>query len=92
MTTDRTAIRRWLEVGGRTHRPPIRALQGRHRSIVAPLAATLAAGRRGDAVARFMTYVGMPAEQVAGLRQSPFFPALEAIAPTLAYDHAGLLG
>ncbi len=43
MTTDRTAIRRWLEVGGGTYRPPIHARKGRHRSIVAPLAATLAA-------------------------------------------------
>jgi CHAD domain-containing protein len=43
MTTDRTAIRRWLEVGGGAHRPPIRVRKGRHRSIVAPLAATLAA-------------------------------------------------
>jgi pimeloyl-ACP methyl ester carboxylesterase len=56
------------------------------------LAAALAAGRRGDAVTRFMAHVGMPAEQIAGMRQSPFFPALEAIAPTLAYDHAGLMG
>ena len=56
------------------------------------LAAALAAGRRGDAVARFMADVGMPAEQIAGMRQSPFFPALEAVALTLAYDHAGLMG
>jgi len=43
MTTDRTAIRRWLPVGGSPNRPPWRARQVRHRSIVAPLAATLAA-------------------------------------------------
>ncbi len=43
MTTDRTAIRRWLSVGGSPHRPPWRARKVRHRSIVAPLAATLAA-------------------------------------------------
>ena len=53
---------------------------------------TLADGRNGDAVALFMTLVGMPAEQVDQLRQSPWFPALEGIAPTLAYDHAGLMG
>jgi len=34
----------------------------------------------------------MPAEQVDQLRRSPWFPALEGIAPTLAYDHAGLMG
>jgi pimeloyl-ACP methyl ester carboxylesterase len=51
----------------------------------------LDAGRRGDAVALFMTNVGMPAEAVAGMRAQPFWAALEAIAPTLAYDDA-LLG
>lgn len=51
----------------------------------------LDAGRRGDAVALFMTNVGMPSEAVAGMRAQPFWAALEAIAPTLAYDDA-LLG
>jgi pimeloyl-ACP methyl ester carboxylesterase len=52
----------------------------------------LAAGRRGDAVALFMRYVGTPPEQVAGMRQAPFWPSLEAIAPTLAYDHTEIMG
>jgi Alpha/beta hydrolase family len=56
------------------------------------LAVALADGRRADAVAQFMTYVGTPADQVDAMRQAPWFGALEAIAPTLAYDHAGLLG
>jgi CHAD domain-containing protein len=43
MTTDRTAIRRWLAVGGAANRPPWRARKARHRPIVAPLAVTLAA-------------------------------------------------
>jgi len=68
------------------------AAQGPWTAYLSDLAASLAEGRRGDAVARFMAQVGMPAEQITGMRQSPFFPALEAIAPTLAYDHAGLLG
>ena len=50
----------------------------------------LAAGRRGDAVARFMTLVGMPPQAVDGMRGSPAWPMLEAIAPTLAYDDAVL--
>lgn len=50
----------------------------------------LAQERRGDAVALFMTRVGMPAEAVAGFRATPAFAALEAIAPTLAYDDAVL--
>ncbi|MGH2477172.1 MAG: alpha/beta fold hydrolase [Candidatus Limnocylindrales bacterium] len=48
--------------------------------------------RRGDAVALFMGYVGTPAEQLDGMRRSPFWPDLEAIAPTLAYDHAAIVG
>lgn len=51
----------------------------------------LGAGRRGDAVALFMTNVGIPDQGVAGIRAQPGWAALEAIAPTLAYDDA-LLG
>jgi pimeloyl-ACP methyl ester carboxylesterase len=47
----------------------------------------LAAGRRGDMVELFLTTaVGLPAEFVAPLRQSPFFPSMEAVAHTLVYD------
>jgi pimeloyl-ACP methyl ester carboxylesterase len=53
---------------------------------------SLAAGHRGDAVALFMTYVGIPAAQIAGMREQPFWAGLEALAPTLSYDHTGLLG
>jgi pimeloyl-ACP methyl ester carboxylesterase len=52
----------------------------------------LAAGRRGDAVALFMTYVGVPAQAIAGMRAGPGWPTLEAIAPTLAYDDEVLAG
>jgi len=52
----------------------------------------LAEGRRGDAVALFMRFVGTPAEQVDGMRSEPFWPGIEAVAPTLAYDHAAILG
>jgi pimeloyl-ACP methyl ester carboxylesterase len=54
------------------------------------LAEHLAAGRRGDAVARFMAMVGMPAPAIEAMRHSPAWAALEAIAPTLAYDNAAL--
>ena len=50
----------------------------------------LAADRRGDAVALFMTYLGMPADHLGGMRQDPMWPKLEAVAPTLAYDAAAL--
>lgn len=56
------------------------------------LAAALADNRRGDAAALFMRLVGMPAEQVDVMRQAPFWPSMEAVAPTLAYDHAGVMG
>jgi pimeloyl-ACP methyl ester carboxylesterase len=39
-----------------------------------------------------MRYVGTPAEQIDGMRRAPFWPAMEAVAPTLAYDHAAILG
>jgi pimeloyl-ACP methyl ester carboxylesterase len=47
----------------------------------------IASGRRGDALAYFMTEaVEAPAEVVAGMRNEPFWPALESVAHTLAYD------
>lgn len=56
------------------------------------LSEALAAGRRGDAVALFMRYTGMPVDQIDGMRQTPTWRIFEAIAPTLAYDHAAILG
>ena len=47
----------------------------------------LAADRRGDAVALFMsTVAGVPVEYIAPMRAEPFWSTFEAIAPTLAYD------
>ena len=57
----------------------------------AALDETLAQGRRGDAVALFLRYVGTPAEQIEGMRQAPIWASFEALAPTLRYD-AELLG
>ena len=56
------------------------------------LGALLAADRRGDAVALFMRLVGATADQVEEVRQTPMWPILEAVAPTLAYDHIAILG
>jgi pimeloyl-ACP methyl ester carboxylesterase len=51
------------------------------------LAALVAAGRRADAVTTFqLEGIGLPPEMVAGIRQAPFFPALEAMAHTVVYD------
>jgi pimeloyl-ACP methyl ester carboxylesterase len=54
----------------------------------ARLGEALRAGRRGDAIALFLTRVGVPEQAVAGMRHGPGWPGLEAIAPTLAYDDA----
>jgi pimeloyl-ACP methyl ester carboxylesterase len=48
----------------------------------------LADGRRGDVVELFMRTVGSSEEDIAGARGSPFWPALQALAHTLAYDAA----
>lgn len=59
---------------------------------LAELETTLAGGRRGDALALFMSLVGTPAAQIEQMRSAPFWVGLEGIAPTLAYDHAGVIG
>jgi len=46
----------------------------------------VAAGRRGDAVAYWQTQLGVPAEGIAHMRQSPMWAGLEDLAPTLPYD------
>jgi pimeloyl-ACP methyl ester carboxylesterase len=56
------------------------------------LSQALAGGCHGDAVALFMRLIGLPAEQIAGLRRAPSWPGMEAVAPTLAYDHAAIMG
>ena len=51
------------------------------------LDAAVAEGRPGDAVALFMTAIaGMPEDSLDEMRGADFWPGLEAIAPTIAYD------
>jgi pimeloyl-ACP methyl ester carboxylesterase len=62
-------------------RPPLAPSYG------ADLDRLIADGRRSDAVALFMTEAaGVPADYVGALRAEPFWPAFEAVAPTLVYD------
>jgi pimeloyl-ACP methyl ester carboxylesterase len=62
-------------------RPPLPA------DYVERLDAAVAAGRPGDAAELFLTAaVALPPEAVAGIRASDFWPAMEAVAPTIAYD------
>jgi pimeloyl-ACP methyl ester carboxylesterase len=56
------------------------------------LTEALASDRRGDAIALFMAYVGMPAAQIEAMRHAPFWAGMEAVAPTLAYDHTAIMG
>jgi pimeloyl-ACP methyl ester carboxylesterase len=94
------AMRAAIRLGGKVskialYEPPYNNDPGAQASWsqnLRQLEEALAEGRRGDAVALFMRFIGMPAEQVAGMRGAPFWPVLEAVAPTLAYDHAAILG
>src|SRR5215472_1237822 len=62
-------------------RPPLPA------DYVERLDAAVADGRPGDAAELFLTAsVGLPAEAVDGIRQSEFWPVMEAVAPTIGYD------
>lgn len=46
----------------------------------------ISAGRKGDAVALFMQFIGMSDKQIQAMKRLPMWRGLEAIAPTLAYD------
>jgi pimeloyl-ACP methyl ester carboxylesterase len=46
----------------------------------------LARGKRGPAVRLFLRLVGLPTLLIAGMRLTPLWLRLKAIAPTLAYD------
>lgn len=62
------------------------------REYLRNLTEALTSNRRGDAVALFMALVGLPAARIEEVRQMPFFSGMEAVAPTLAYDHTGIMG
>jgi pimeloyl-ACP methyl ester carboxylesterase len=94
------AMRAAIRLGGKVgklamYEPPYNNDPGAQESwsqYLRQLREALAEGRRGDAVALFMRFVGTPDEQVDGMRRAPFWPGMEAVAPTLAYDHAAILG
>jgi pimeloyl-ACP methyl ester carboxylesterase len=59
----------------------------RRDDLPARLDAMVAEGRAGDVVATFQTEsIGMSPEMVAQARQSPFWPALEAMAQSVVHD------
>jgi hypothetical protein len=55
------------------------AAQRASAEYIHQLGEALADGRRGDAVALFMQYVGLPPEQITGMRKAPFWAAMEAM-------------
>jgi pimeloyl-ACP methyl ester carboxylesterase len=74
------------------YEPPFLGASVRTKEYTERLTALLDAGHPGDAVALFMAHVGMPDAVIAGIRARPGWAALEAVAPTLAYDDAVLDG
>jgi pimeloyl-ACP methyl ester carboxylesterase len=54
--------------------------------FVAHLNELVASGRRGEAAETFMLLVGTPPDMLARMRQSPWWPQMEANAQSLVYD------
>ena len=69
-----------------------RDMADRARAYVAQLGPLLAEGRRGDALELFMWFAGSSTADIAQARESEWWPGLEAIAHTLAYDAACMGG
>jgi pimeloyl-ACP methyl ester carboxylesterase len=69
------------------HEPPFSAddeeSTAAARALAGSTLATLAADRRADAIAQFLTAAGLPPEMVAEMTSDP---VLLALAPTMAYD------
>lgn len=64
---------------------------GKERAeYTAHLTEALRGGRRGDAVELFLRLTGLAEQMIQGARQSPMWAAMEALAPSLAYDDAVL--
>jgi pimeloyl-ACP methyl ester carboxylesterase len=64
-------------------RPPV------HEEYLSRLTEFVSTGQRGDAVTLFLTEaVGVPAEYVAPMRDTPMWAGFEAVAHTLPYDGA----
>ena len=72
------------------HEPPYNPDDEEERRIsreyAQKLATILSEGRLGDAVELCLTTIGMPPDAVEGMRHTPRWAELEAMAPTLAYD------
>ncbi len=54
--------------------------------ISGEVARLIITGRRGEAYEHWLKGIGVPADMIAQMRESPMWPALEATAHTLIYD------
>lgn len=61
---------------------------GKWKTYRATLDSLLAADRRGDAIEYHMKFVGVPEVAVLGMKASPAWSSMKALAPTIAYDVA----
>lgn len=68
--------------------PPIAPAEERpaQGAFTAELAGLVAAGRRSAAVEHCLTSIRDPAEMIAGMRETPSWSAMEAVAHTLVHD------
>ncbi len=68
--------------------PPLRVevTQPSPSGISGEVAKLVITGRRGEAYEHWLRGIGVPAEMIAEMRESPIWPALEATAHTLIYD------
>jgi len=68
--------------------PPLRveATPPPPSGISGEVARLVITGRRGEAYEHWLNGIGVPADMIAGMRESPLWPALEATAHTLIYD------
>jgi pimeloyl-ACP methyl ester carboxylesterase len=58
------------------------------RQLRSEIDGLLAANRRAEAVTSFLKFVGAPDDAIAGMKVTPAWPGMVAMAPTLAYDIA----
>jgi Alpha/beta hydrolase family len=58
------------------------------RSFAREIRGLLAEDKRAEAMETFLRGTGMPDEMIEGMRETPRWPGLLALAPTLAYDSA----
>jgi pimeloyl-ACP methyl ester carboxylesterase len=72
------------------YEPPYSVEAEDDRAYVERLHELIATGRRADTVEWFLSNAGVPPEALAEMRAQPEWPQFEAVAPTLAYDHAVL--